>query len=73
MADMAAIGDGANDLQMIIDAGCGVATANASSTLKQAADVVLEHTNDQDAVAHFVESTLSNAPRRRGRKPDARL
>ena len=46
---------------MLVEAGCGVATANASAALKDAADVVLEYTNDEDAVARYVEDALLRA------------
>ena len=36
-------------------AGVGVAVANAGPKTKAAADVVLEETNDQDAVARAIE------------------
>lgn len=36
-------------------AGLGVAVANAGAPAKAAADVVIEETNDQDAVARAIE------------------
>ncbi len=36
-------------------AGLGIAVANAGAPAKAAADVVLEETNDQDAVARAIE------------------
>jgi hydroxymethylpyrimidine pyrophosphatase-like HAD family hydrolase len=50
-----AIGDAENDLEMIRNAGLGVAVGNALPMLKEAADVVLEETNDEAAVAAAVE------------------
>ena len=51
-----AFGDAENDEAMIETVGLGVAMANASDELKKIADVVLKETNDQDGLAHFVES-----------------
>ena len=43
-------------------AGLGIAVANAGAPAKAAADVVLEETNDQDAVAKAIEKfVLSQA------------
>ena len=39
-------------------AGLGIAVANAGAPTKAAADVVLEETNDQDAVAHAIEKFI---------------
>lgn len=47
-------GDGANDLDMIREAGFGVAMANAIDAVKQAADDVTL-TNDEDGVAKAIE------------------
>lgn len=54
-AEVMACGDEENDLTMIEWAGMGVAMGNATDTVKQAADVVLPVTNDQDAIAYAVE------------------
>ncbi len=53
-----AIGDGFNDLTMIKFAGLGVAMANAQEAVKAEADIITEHTNDEDGVAHFVNALL---------------
>lgn len=53
-----AFGDAENDEAMIETVGLGVAMANASDELKKIADVVLEETNDQDGLAHFVENVV---------------
>jgi Cof subfamily protein (haloacid dehalogenase superfamily) len=47
-------GDSHNDLGMFEVAGYSVAVANAIDALKARADRVLEHTNDEDAVARFL-------------------
>lgn len=43
MADIVAVGDHQNDLEMIVSAGTGAAVANASEELKQAADYVCKN------------------------------
>jgi len=59
--EIIAIGDGYNDLSMIKYAGLGVAMGNAQPPIKAQADLVLPHTNDEDGVAHFVQSILETA------------
>lgn len=53
-----AFGDAENDEAMIETVGLGVAMANASDELKKIADVVLKETNDQDGLAHFIETVV---------------
>ncbi|MBL8764796.1 MAG: HAD family phosphatase [Phycisphaerae bacterium] len=53
-----AIGDAPNDATMVRWAGVGVAVGNAWDELKREARLVLERTNDQDAVAHAVDEIL---------------
>ena len=43
---------------MIKFAGLGVAMANAQEAVKAEADIITEHTNDEDGVAHFVNALL---------------
>ena len=52
--DTMAFGDGSNDLEMIRNAGIGVAMGNAYPGLKEAADYVTL-TCDEDGVAHAIE------------------
>jgi len=52
-----AIGDAPNDLGMIRWAGIGCAVGNAWDSVKEAASVQLP-SNDQDAVAHAIESLV---------------
>ncbi|CAL5223726.1 g6283 [Coccomyxa viridis] len=60
--NLMALGDGENDVEMLQLAGLGIAVANAGAPAKAAADVVLEETNDQDAVARAIEQfVLSQA------------
>lgn len=46
-----AFGDANNDIEMLREAGLGIAVANASEECKKSADRVLMETHDQDAVA----------------------
>ena len=58
MADVIAFGDDVNDLEMIRDAGVGVAMANAVPELKAVANRVTL-SNDEDGVALVVEELLA--------------
>ena len=49
-----AVGDNNNDLTMLRTAALGVAVANATPFAKEAADLVLESTNEEDAVAELI-------------------
>lgn len=53
--DTAAIGDNLNDAAQIKAAGVGVAVANAKPEIKALADVVLTTTNNEAAVADFIQ------------------
>jgi len=48
-------GDNINDLGMFEWAGISVAVKNALEEVKQKADIVLPHTNDEDAVAKYLK------------------
>ncbi len=50
-----AVGDGGNDASMIKWAETGVAVANAEQSLKEVADLVLDYTNDQNAVMELIK------------------
>ncbi len=52
-----AIGDGENDLPLFARAGLSVAMANASETVRRAADLVIG-SNDEAAVADFLDELL---------------
>lgn len=54
-AEIMAIGDNENDLDMLTYAGIGVAMANASENAKKAADVITK-SNDEQGVAYAVET-----------------
>jgi len=53
-AEVMAIGDGENDIEMVKLAGLGVAVANANPKLKAIADAVVS-SNDEDGVAEAIE------------------
>ncbi len=57
-ADFTVFGDSVNDLGMFDLAGTACAVANALPEVKAAADIVLPHTNDEDAVARYLEKAL---------------
>lgn len=50
-----AVGDAANDLEMIETAGIGVAMQNATEEVKAAADYITERDNNHDAIAEVIE------------------
>ncbi|WP_077328825.1 Cof-type HAD-IIB family hydrolase [Virgibacillus siamensis] len=56
-SEVAAIGDGPNDIKMLQRAGVGAAMANASDEVKAAADIVTGH-HEHDGLAEFIESYL---------------
>ncbi len=47
-------GDSLNDIGMFQKAGCAIAVKNAHEETKKHADIVLERTNDEEAVAHYL-------------------
>ncbi|WP_419887570.1 HAD family hydrolase [Neobacillus niacini] len=55
--EVVTIGDGPNDIEMLRNAGTGVAMGNASEEIKAAADFVTAH-HEQDGVAEFIERYL---------------
>lgn len=55
LSKLTVFGDNLNDLGMFELAGSSVAVANAHDEVKRAADIVLEHTNDEDAVAKYLK------------------
>ena len=65
MEETAAVGDNANDLDMIRAAGLGVAMGNAHETLKAAADYVTL-SNDEDGVARWLDAHARCAAQTQG-------
>lgn len=59
--DVIAYGDMPNDLATVSWAGLGVAVANAHPDLALVADLVLDRTNEEDAVAHHLVTELQLA------------
>ena len=55
--EVAAIGDGPNDIEMLRHVGMGVAMGNASEKVKAVADFVTGH-HENDGVAEFIERYL---------------
>ncbi len=54
-ADTVAVGDEANDIDMIKKAGVGIAMINGTEDTKRAADVITEKDNNNDAIAQIIE------------------
>lgn len=54
-SDFTVFGDSLNDLGMFELAGTACAVQNALDEVKAAADIVLAHTNDEDAVARYLK------------------
>jgi len=53
-----AFGDNYNDVELLKNAGWGIAMANAKKSVKEAADYVSEFTNKEDAVAKGLDKFL---------------
>lgn len=52
------VGDNYNDMGLMQDAGLSIAVANAITEIKQAADVVLPYTNNEDALMQVIETYI---------------
>ena len=52
--ELTVFGDSINDLGMFELAGTSIAVANALDAVKSKADIILEHTNDEDGVARYL-------------------
>ncbi|MBD3308829.1 Cof-type HAD-IIB family hydrolase [candidate division KSB3 bacterium] len=57
LEEIIAVGDNPNDIDMVQEAGLGVAVANAHPDVKRVADLITE-SNDQDGVAKIIEEYL---------------
>jgi hydroxymethylpyrimidine pyrophosphatase-like HAD family hydrolase len=56
--DTTVFGDGLNDIGMFKLAGTAVAVNNALDTVKAEANIVLKETNDEDAVAKYLQKNI---------------
>ncbi|UPT78439.1 HAD family hydrolase [Sulfurovum sp. XGS-02] len=54
--DVTVFGDSVNDIGMFKLAGTSVAVSNALDEVKAVADIILPHSNDEDAVAKYLKS-----------------
>ena len=61
MENVFAFGDGLNDIEMLQAAGCGIAMGNAADEVKQHADLVTEHVDDDGLFKGLVMSGLIKA------------
>ena len=57
--EIVAVGDGENDIPMILAAGMGVAMGNAAEGLKSVADYIAPSVED-DGLAHVIEKFFLN-------------
>jgi Cof subfamily protein (haloacid dehalogenase superfamily) len=55
------IGDGDNDIEAM-ETGIGVAVANAKPAVKEIADLVLQQSNDDDAIAWLLNEMIKKSP-----------
>jgi len=53
-SDITVFGDSINDIGMFKLAGTSIAVSNALSEVKEIADIILPHSNDEDAVAKYL-------------------
>lgn len=53
--EIVCIGDGGNDVQMLREAELGISVSNAHPEAKEASDLVLDRTNEDDAVAYVID------------------
>lgn len=58
LSDAYAAGDADNDISMLEAAGCSIAMANASDTVKQFADIVTDLDNDHDGLADMMRKLI---------------
>lgn len=56
--NIVAFGDDSNDIEMLKAAGVGVAMKNARDTVKEIADYVSVYTNEENAIAHYIEDFI---------------
>jgi len=54
LSDFSVFGDSINDIGMFKLAGTAIAVSNALDEVKSVADIILKHSNDEDAVAKYI-------------------
>lgn len=59
LEDITVFGDSINDIGMFKLAGTSVAVSNALEQTKAVADVILDHSNDDDGVAQYLHNAIS--------------
>lgn len=57
--DLTVFGDSINDIEMFKLAHTSVAVANALENVKKEANIILPHSNDEDAVARYLEKFIT--------------
>lgn len=57
-SEIIAIGDDNNDLDMIVEAGLGIAMKNGSSLVKSSSDIITERDNNDSGVSHELQRIL---------------
>ena len=62
LEDVTVFGDSVNDIEMFKLAGMSAAVANALTETKAVAQTILPHSNDEDAVAHYLKTTMKATP-----------
>jgi len=58
LEDITVFGDSINDIGMFKLAGTSVAVSNALEQTKAVANIILEHSNDDDGVAHYLNNSI---------------
>jgi haloacid dehalogenase-like hydrolase len=69
LSQVAALGDGPNDVEMLTEAGIEIAMGNASEAVKSEADWITG-TNDEDGVAQAVRRLVINGKAKNGGRHD---
>lgn len=62
--DIIAVGNYSNDIEMITEAGTGIAVANALNEVKEAADYITESDNNENPVREIVERFVDFDPKK---------
>ena len=58
LENVVAFGDSLNDKEMLQEVGLGIAMANANDEIKKVADCISEYTNEEDALANFIDDFI---------------